>query len=75
LSSLPFFLSVETSAGDFFQPLYNGANQGGLSHARISGQEQSHGSLSQHGVLARGDTMILGSGMITLPIVRSVIDG
>ena len=41
LSALPYFLSIKTSGRDSFQPLYHRANQRGLSHARISGQEQS----------------------------------
>jgi hypothetical protein len=43
---LPCFLGIKAGARDSFQPLYNGANHGGLSHARISGQKQSHPALN-----------------------------
>jgi hypothetical protein len=41
-AGLPRFLGIKAGARDSFQPLDDGANHGGLSHAWISSQKQSH---------------------------------
>src|SRR5215510_6474850 len=71
LPSLPRFHSIKASARDSFQPLYNGENQSSLSHARISGQEQSHPSppvvSMQHPIFLK--TPRYGFPVMLLPLV------